>query len=96
MLDLKLVGGSSPNSDFLFFLEILCFFRVFFFVVHVSKKNKKLDRQVGGIGILDNPSFSRIFFNLTRPLTEFAHSILRALPYIKDNIDTHTSTEFHI
>ena len=40
------------------------FFCVVFFVVHVSKKYKKLARRVGGC-YLDNPSFSRIFRHKT-------------------------------
>ena len=41
--------GLSPNSDYLFLLDILCFFLCFlsvFFVEHVSPK--KMDRVVGG------------------------------------------------
>ena len=41
------MGGSSPNSDYFLFLEILCFF-VFFVAVHVAKKMLKLERVVGG------------------------------------------------
>ena len=39
----------------------------FFFVIQVSKKYIQLDRGVGGWR-LTNPSFSLIFFNLTKPL----------------------------
>ena len=44
------MGGSSPNSDFFFYLEMLFlfFFCVVFVVLHVSKKNKKMDMGVGG------------------------------------------------
>ena len=36
----KWVRGSSPNSDFFFFWNIVVFFVVFFIVgLHVSKKN---------------------------------------------------------
>ena len=56
----KWVGGSSPNSDFNFFWKCCVFCVVFMFPI-VSKKKKKLDRRVGGLG-LTNPSFSRIFW----------------------------------
>ena len=61
--------GSSPYSDFFFLGNVffLCFFVLFFVVVHVSKKVLKMDRRVGVIwpirvflGFVD-------FFNLTRP-----------------------------
>ena len=48
----------APTGIF-FFLKY-CVFCVIFIVVHVSKKNKKLDRRVGG-WCLDNPTFARIF-----------------------------------
>ena len=56
------MGGSSPNSDFLFF-ENLVFFVLFLPLYKFPKKNfKKEDRRGGGGGWrLDNPSFSRIF-----------------------------------
>ena len=42
------VGGwVKPQLGLLFFLEILCF-RVFSVVFMLQKKNKKLDRGVGG------------------------------------------------
>ena len=52
----KWVGGSSPNSEFFSFSEMLCFcvsfvcLLWFIFVIHVSKTNKTLDRRwVGGV-----------------------------------------------
>ena len=53
------MGGSSPNSDFKFFLEILSFLCVFVLFSNVSKK-KKMDSGVGGCCLI-NPSFSRFF-----------------------------------
>ena len=59
------MGGSSPNSDFNFFGEILCFF-VFLFHVRVLYscfkmfQKKKMGNGMGGWGPT-NPSFSRIF-----------------------------------
>ena len=54
------VGGwVKPQLGILFFL-ILCFFVLFFVVLHVSKKKKILGKGVGGYD-LANPSFSRIF-----------------------------------
>ena len=50
--------GQAPTRIFFFFKYFI--FCAVFFVVHVSKKIKKLDRRVGRYG-LDNPSFSRIF-----------------------------------
>ena len=56
------MGGSSPNSDFFFFLNVVFWCLLWFnFVIHVSKTNiKKMDRGVSGWN-LANPSFSRIF-----------------------------------
>ena len=64
----KWVGGSSPNSDFNFFLEML-FFSFIFFAVHVSKK--KNGYGGGWVGSGQSKFFSDfwIFLNLTRPLT---------------------------
>ena len=59
----EVAGWVKPQLKFTFFLEILRFFVFFvllFVIVHVSKKNEKMDKGVGGWG-LDNPSFSRIF-----------------------------------
>ena len=53
------MGGSNPNSDFDFFLEIACFSCFCFNVSKCLKKNKKLDNGVGKWG-LTNPCFSRI------------------------------------
>ena len=56
------MGGSSPNSDFNFWGNIV-FFRflcVVFMFQNVSKKNKKMENGAGG-WCLTNPSFSRIF-----------------------------------
>ena len=58
-------GWIKPQPGFVLFLEILCFFVLFFFAVHVFKK-KKMVRVVGGC-CLTNRIF--YFFNLTRPLT---------------------------
>ena len=61
------VGGwVKPQLGFAFFFEnlyFLCFFSSCFHVF--QKKNKKMDKGMGGCG-LTNPSFSRIFFNLTK------------------------------
>ena len=62
------VGGwVKPQLGFGFFYGNFVFFVLFFVVIHVSKKYLKLDMGVGGC-CLANPSFSRIFFNLTKPL----------------------------
>ena len=63
------VGGwVKPQLGFLFFGGF--FFCVFFVLFSCSKCfKKKMDRGVGGF-CLTNPSFW-IFFNLTRPLTEY-------------------------
>ena len=55
----KWVGGSSPNSDYYFFLEILCFFVLFLcFEMFLNKMKNWIG--VRGWG-LTNPSFFRIF-----------------------------------
>ena len=54
------MGESSPNSNLVGFFGNFVFFVLFFVVVHVSKKQFKLNMGVGGC-CLANPSFSRIF-----------------------------------
>ena len=54
--------GQAPTRiiNFLEMLCVLCFLFCVHMLLKVSKKKKKLDRGVGGWGLI-NPSFSRIF-----------------------------------
>ena len=67
--------GQAPTR--IFFFRNFVFFRVFcvvFMFQNVSKKNKKLNDGVGGLGLTN---FSRIFgffFNLTRPLIMYTNN----------------------
>ena len=61
------MGGSSPNSDSFLFLEIVCFF-VLFFLLYTFQK--KLVRVLGDWGLPNPISDFRNFFNLRRPLRE--------------------------
>ena len=57
------MSGSSPNSDFNFLEEMLCFF-VFFVLFSCFQLFKKKNNWIGGtdwIWGMTNPSFSRIF-----------------------------------
>ena len=57
------MDGSSPNSDFNFFLKFCVFFRVFVLFSCFKMFPKKLKKMDNGVGGWDptNPSFSRIF-----------------------------------